>query len=485
LKTDLIWPARTRRNALIKEVIDGFEHGEGMGSVGIGGDLQAVGGDVAEGVWIAGRIIGILDGGFVLQDESGRMDVFHKGEDSRGEAGISGDALAGDIIEARVTAEKKVGEDGTVFNVMTVAELCVLAKCNDEYFIKKSDPNWKKSVVDLKLKEGLRVRTEVIKKTREFFWSRGFTETETPEMVKLPGMEPYLDPFKSRLKTQAYEGLSAEEFDTYLITSPEYAMKKLLVAGWEKIFQISKSFRNRETAGSLHNPEFTLLEWYRAYDDYRGIMKDTEELVNHLAKEICGSEKLAFGNYLIDMSLPWPRKKVADLFEEYAGIDGETLPDRGRLFAAVAAKGYKPANDAPYEDLFYTVFMNEIEPKLGLLKPLMVFDYPVQMAALAKKSAEDPRYAERFELYIGGVELCNAFTELNDPVEQEERLKEERDYRKKLGKENYPVDQSFIGALKFGMPPSGGNALGMDRLAMVLTDTPDIREMILFPLKDL
>lgn len=481
LKSSFHWPARIRRNALIKEAIRGFERREVVTGAAGGGNTMAFGSGAGAagrngvgGVWIAGRIIGILDGGFVLQDESGRVDVFF-------ELAVS----AGDIVEVKISAEKRVGEDGVVYNVFTAIDLRVLAKCADDYFIKKSDPNWKKTVVDLKLKEGLKVRSEILKKTREFFWGAGFTETETPEMVKLPGMEPYLDPFKSRLMTQAYEGLPAEEFDTYLITSPEYAMKKLLVSGWEKIFQISKSFRNRETDGSLHNPEFTLLEWYRAYDDYRGIMKDMEGLVNHLAKEICGGDDVVFGDYRVDTSLPWPRKKVAELFEEYADIDRETLTDRDGLFAAVVKKGYKLAQNAPYEDLFYTVFMNEIEPKLGILKPVIVYDYPLQMAALAKKSEDDPRYAERFEVYIGGVELCNAFTELNDPVEQEARLKDESAYRKKLGKENYPVDQSFIGALKFGMPPAGGNALGMDRLAMILTNTADIRDMILFPLRDL
>lgn len=416
----------------------------------------------------------MLDDGFVLQDESGRIDVV-----------FDHAVNAGDIVEARIIVEERTGEDGKVIKLFRAEECQTLAACTNDYFIRKSDPNWKRTVVDLKLKELLRTRAEIIKKTREFFWERGFTEAETPQMVKLPGMEPYLDPFRTKLITQPQEGLPAQEIDAYLITSPEYAMKKMLVSGWEKIFQVTRSFRNRETAGSLHNPEFTLLEWYRAYDDYRGIMKDTEELVNRLAKEVCGGDRIVYGGNEIDTKTPWERKSVAQLFEENVGISAEALADRDAFFSAAVQKGYRLKQNAPYEDIFYTVFMNDIEPKLGLKKPLIVFDYPLLMAALAKKSEADTRFAERFEVYIGGVELCNAFTELNDPVEQEARLEEERKYREKLGKDNYPVDQSFIGALKFGMPPAGGNALGMDRLAMVLTGTEDIGDIMSFPLKDL
>jgi len=475
LKKKVDWPARTRRNALIADVVGGFKHKGGFEQKeGAGPEprQEAIGnsGDI----WVAGRIIGILDGGFVLQDESGRMDILYREE-----------VAAGDTVEIKVSVEERVGEGGFAYKVFVAAEIGLLAKCTEEYFIRKSDPNWKRGVVDLSVKEKLKTRSLIVAKTRDFFVEKGFTEVDTPAMVMLPGMEPHLDPFKTRLVTQAYESLPAGDIDAYLITSPEYAMKKLLAGGWEKIFQVTKSFRNRETAGHLHNPEFTMLEWYRAYADYRDIMEDTEELVNGLAKRFCGSEEVTFSNFRINMALPFERKKVSELFEECAGIGAETLTDRDALYGAATEKGYKISKSAPYEDIFYTVFLNEIEPQLGIMKPVVVFDYPKQMGALAKKSGEDPRFVERFELYIGGMELCNAFTELNDPVEQEARLEEERQMRQKMGKETYQVDQSFIGALRFGMPPSGGNALGMDRLAMVLTNTADIRDIMYFPLKDL
>ena len=151
----------------------------------------------------------------------------------------------------------------------------------------------------------------------------------------------------------------------------------------------------------------------------------------------------------------------------------------------VKEKGYEVDEKTPYEDLFFKVFLNEIEPKLGFDKPVIAYEYPVSMAALSKKCAENPNYAERFEVYIAGVELCNAFTELNDPHEQLERFEQERKERQAMGKDDYPVDQSFISALEFGMPPSGGNALGVDRLVMLLTDTPDIRDVMYFPFRDL
>jgi len=430
----------------------------------------------AEQMWpddirLAGRVIGILDGGMVLQDDSGRIDLHTDKEIN-----------IGDILDVSLGAKKVLINDIETVE-FAAREITVLVPCAEEFFIGRDSKNHRKIVIDLNLKEKFLQRQKLINKIREFFISRDFTEVETPAMVKLPGMEPYLEVFKTKFKPENTADTSAER-DMYLITSPEYAMKKLLSGGFEKIFEIGKSFRNREENSSLHNPEFTLLEWYRAYSDYTDIMKDTEELVDYAAVTNCGKHEIVFGENKIDTTVPWPRISVKELFEKYAGINDETLLDTELLRKAVKNKGYGADENTPYEDLFHYVFMNEIEPKLGLARPIIVFDYPVAMAALARKS-DDPRYAERFEAYIAGVELCNAFSELNDPVEQEERLIEEREKRKKLGKEEYDVDQSFISALKFGMPPSGGNALGVDRLMMLLTNTPDIRDIILFPYRDL
>lgn len=419
-------------------------------------------------LWIGGRIVGVLDDGFVVQDESGRLDVR---SDEKGRVG--------DIVEVRIEGAREV-VDGRETEVFYAREYAVLVECRDDFFIQPTDPNYRRTVIDRTLMETMKQRARVVGGIREFFGSEGFLEVETPELVRLPGMEPYLDVFE----TQFVDAQGKAE-DRYLITSPEYALKKLLVAGYEKVFQICKSFRNKETDSELHNPEFSLLEWYRAFASYEEIMEDTERLVEFLAQKLHGRPELVYKGRTVDVSTPWPRVRVKDLFEQHAGIEVETFEDEETFRVAVREKGYAVGDESPYEDLFFSVFMNEIEPKLGLEKPVIVYEYPMSMAALAKQCPDDARYAERFEVYIAGVELCNAFTELNDPEEQRQRLEQEHEERVKMGKTDYPVDQSFLRALEFGMPPSGGNALGVDRLVMLLTDTPDIRDVLFFPHRDL
>lgn len=423
---------------------------------------------------ISGRIVGILDDGFVLQDEIGRVDVVFAEE-----------VFVGDIVEVTLSSKKVVGADGVSRNVFCADKVSLLVKCTEDFFIQKSDPNYKKIIIDTVLREKFVLRQKLTQKIRDFFAEKGFVEAETPLMVAFPGMEPYLDPFKTQFVGQPDASGESVKKDMYLITSPEYSLKKLLVGGFEKVFQLSHSFRNKETDSELHNPEFTMLEWYRAYADYRDVMKDTEELVIYLAQVAVGGNKVVFKGHEVDVSSPWERVSVKDLFEKYCGIDEETLLDEVKLRAWAKKHGYSVAENAPYEDSFFIIFMNEIEPKLGLEKPVIVFDYPAQMAALARKNQVNPRYAERFEMYAAGMEFCNAYSELNDPVEQEERLNREKAQRAEMGKDKYEVDRSFVNALKFGMPPSAGNALGVDRLLMLMTDTADIRDIILFPLRDL
>jgi lysyl-tRNA synthetase class 2 len=459
------YPARTRRNCSIEKAKKGFEQ---------------------KTVWLAGRIIGILDDGFVLQDESGRADILSS-QKMR--------VRVGDIVEVEVSlGEAPKAEDPLIQaffanaptfkdKVLIVHEFKVLAPCQGDFFISKEDPNYKRMIVDASIKERLRERVRIFQLIREFFEKEGFLEVDTPLLVRLPGMEPYLDVFKTRFFTDPQKKDQGE--DMYLITSPEYAMKKLLVAGYEKIFQIARSFRNKETASNLHNPEFSLLEWYRAYAGYEEVMEDCEKLVHFLTTRLFENDFLQYQGSNINVSPPWPRLKVRDAFLEYAGIQHEDFEDPVRLREAALKKGYKVNEKTPFEDVFFLIFMNEIEPKLGFDKPVILFDYPIQMAALSKACEDDPRYAERFEIYIAGMELANAFTELNDPDEQRKRLEAERLERQKLQKDDYPVDQSFISALEFGMPPSAGPALGVDRLIMLLTDTPDINNVLFFPHKDL
>lgn len=472
LKTVPEFPSRTKRNHSILEAIRTFEREE-----------------VLKNCRVAGRVVGILDDGFVLQDDSGRMDVVW--EDGRMEDGriendrMENGGMVGDIVEVELKAEKRFikGQESTI--VYIAKKLDVLVQCQSDFYIRREDPNYLKMVIDLRLKEFLKERAKIVKGIRDFFWNKDFLEVETPEMVKLPGMEPHLDVFKTTFTGLPLQGEEPQSEQLYLITSPEYAMKKLLVAGHEKIFQITKSFRNKEHESTLHNPEFTMLEWYRAYASYEEIMADTEELVSSLAKSFHDDHWITFAGHRVDVSSPWEKVKVKDLFKKYANINIEDFEDVEKFRKVLKEQGYKVTAKTPYDDMFFMVFLNVIEPNLGSKKPTIVYEYPVQMAALSKKCDHDPRYAERFEVYIAGMELCNAFTELNDPQEQKLRLEAERKERQKLGKEDYPVDQSFIRALEFGMPPSGGIALGVDRLVMLLTGVTDIRDILYFPHRDL
>lgn len=509
------WPARTRRNLLINKAKTSFEQYAiwAAGDSEVGGSGMNLGFNGQVPVWVAGRIIGILDDGFVLQDESGRMDVMVRGDEV-----LVGGWKIGDIVEVRIERELSESLEGIgmiddnlsgqgqkslhaqTFGgdkcLYIAKEVKVLASCQTDFFIKKGSPNYLKAVIDVNLREKLRMRTLVVNKIRDFFVKEGFMDVETPELVSLPGMEPHLDVFKTTFRSWQARGKNGQvggaqantsegAQDMYLITSPEYAMKKLLVAGYEKVFQICKSFRNKEDVSLLHNPEFTILEWYRSFASYEEIMTDTEKLVGFLCSEFRGVQELEFNGHKVDVSGIWERKKVKDLFAEMAGIPVADFEDVERFREAVKSKGYKVDQSTLYEDLFFEVFLNEIEPKLGLKKPVIVYEYPVSMAALSKRCEDDPRYAERFEVYIAGLELCNAFTELNDPSEQKARLEVEREERKKLGKEQYDIDDTFIEALRFGMPPAGGVALGVDRLAMLILGIEDINDALFFPHRDL
>jgi lysyl-tRNA synthetase class 2 len=338
-------------------------------------------------------------------------------------------------------------------------------------------PRWKRLKEDARLRENLAKRARIVAAIRTFFDAHGYLEVETPLLVARPGMEPYLDPFETDLHDPA--GKASRGF---LITSPEYAMKKLLVAGLPRLYQLAKCFRNGEDSGGRHNPEFTMLEWYRTGTDYRGIMDETEALVKGVARASTGSTKIRWGGREIDLDPPWERLSVRDAFKRYADLDLDEAVREVKVLIRMAQKlGHRLSDFAPFEDAFFSVFLNAIEPKLGLERPTILYDYPARMAALSKVSERDPRYCERFELYIGGLEIANAFTELTDAKEQRRRLEEEHALRKRLGKSDYGLDEDFLAALGEGMPEAGGIALGVDRLVMLLLGEEDIRNVLAFP----
>jgi len=258
-------------------------------------------------------------------------------------------------------------------------------------------------------------------------------------------------------------------------------MKKLLVAGFPKIYQLARCFRNGEAFEGRHNPEFTMLEWYRTGTDYVGIMDELEALVKEVAAKTVWKTVIERNGALIDLAKPWERLTVKEAMKRHTGIDLDAAMDDKTLFLEfLAGHGHVLPDDASWDDAFFLTFLNEVEPKLGLERPTILYEYPVSMAALSK-AAKDPRYAERFELYIGGLEVANAFTELTDAKEQRKRLEEERALRKSLGKTDYAPDEDFLSALEEGMPEAGGIALGFDRLLMLILGEDDIRHVTAFP----
>ena len=326
-----------------------------------------------------------------------------------------------------------------------------------------------------------RARAKLNAAIRSFFADRGFAEVETPYLVPAPGMEPHIDAFEASYLPEG----GGEARPLWLHTSPEYAMKRLLAGGFARIFQLARVFRNGEVSPS-HNPEFTMLEFYRAETDYRGIMSDLEDLVEACARELLGGTRVRAGGRDLDLAAPYERLTVADAFERHAGVSRDAW--RGgsaELASALHRAGlYVGRPGDSFDDLFFRAFLERIEPALAAAgRPVYVVDWPAPMAALSRVKASDPRFAERFELYAGGLELANGFTELTDPAEQRRRLEEERVLRVRLGRPAYPIDERFLEALA-RMPEAGGVAVGLDRLLMLLVGAHAIDEVLLFPAKD-
>ena len=329
------------------------------------------------------------------------------------------------------------------------------------------------------MKEIIRIqekRSKINEQIRLFFKKRGFLEAQTPTMVKCAGQEPYLSPIEVEFKDE-----KENEHRGFLITSPEYSLKKMLSMGFERIFELARVFRSRESFGGCHNTEFTMLEWYRARADYRDIMKDVEELVLFLNRKLNNSGVLSYCGRKINLKTPWPRLSVKEAFLKFAKINLDKAKDVKSFSSQIKDKSYLSLD---WNDIFYSVFLNEIEPNFPKDRPVIIYDYPLPQASLSKRKGKS-FYAERFEVYLGGMELANAFSELTDANEQLRRLKEEQLQRKKMGKELIPIDKDFIFSLKLGLPRSGGIALGVERLQMLLLDIRDINDLLLFPVKKL
>jgi lysyl-tRNA synthetase class 2 len=314
----------------------------------------------------------------------------------------------------------------------------------------------------------------LIRAVRAYFDGQGFAEVDTPALQACPAMDLHIHAFATEIK-----GVDLQPKGTlYLHTSPEFAMKKLLVAGLPRLYQICHVYRNAE-GSRLHSPEFTMIEWYRAGADYTAIMEDCKGLLRACATA------LGIGHYRhkgmkCDPFAEWKTVTVEQAFRHYAGLELRAfLPERTEEFrAAIAGKGIRVAPDDSWDDLFFRVMAEKIEPFLGREAPAILCDYPVSMASLSRRKPGDPLLAERFELYVCGIELANAFSELTDAAEQRARFAEEMARKREIYGEVYPADEDFFAALDFGMPESGGIALGIDRLVMLACGADAIEDVL-------
>ena len=328
----------------------------------------------------------------------------------------------------------------------------------------------------------LKQRAVIVDAIRSFFKRKDFLEVETPVLQISPGLEPHLKAFK----TELVEPFGQADRTMYLHTSPEFTMKKLLAAGLPRIFQMARVFRNEERS-SRHHPEFVMLEWYRANADYETLMDDTAELVRACAVA-CGAKVLRENGRECDPFAEWEKISVVEACRKYAGFElEETLPSGASLspdpapLAAVARKmGIETNPDDRWDDIYFRIAYEKIEPRLGRGVPTILYDYPVCMAALSRRKPSDPRFAERFEVYVGDVELANAFSELTDAEEQRMRFEHDMNLKEKLYGERYPVDDDFIAAVA-AMPPAAGIAVGVDRLVMLLTGANRIEDVLWAP----
>jgi len=361
----------------------------------------------------------------------------------------------------------------------------------------------------------LKQRERVLDAVRGFLKAQGFTEVETPVLVPSPGLEPHLDAFEARASTSSarpelVEGRSTRGKGTFFLpTSPEYAMKKLLAAGSGSIFQIAKAFRD-EPPSERHVPEFTMLEWYRVGADYRVVMEDCERLCAFVAESVCGSASVPWQGGRVELEPPYERITVREAFRRWAGAELTFAESRDELAAKARSAGCSDiADDDDWDDVFFKMFLRHVEPQLGAgsgtgilpvsgcgtgvspvsdhgqdaratNRPMFLCDYPAGMAALSRIKRDDPLVCERFELYAGGLELANAFSELTDAAEQRRRFEADNAKRRKLGKPELPIDEELLAAMERGLPACSGIALGLDRLIMLLTDTPDIRDVVPF-----
>ena len=438
-------------------------------------DLPA-GTDTGDTVRVAGRILAIRNSGMFidLHDSSGKIQVFsHK--DFLPPDGLATLKLLdiGDVIGVEGQVRRTPRGELTV----NAAALTVLAKAlrplpEKFHGLADIELRYRQRYVDLivnpQSRETLRRRSRVVAEMRAFLAARGYLEVETPMLHTIQGGAS-AKPFVTHH--------NALDIDLYLRIAPELHLKRLVVGGLaDGVFEINRCFRN-EGLSPRHNPEFTSLEIYIAYVDYTAMMSLTETLIAHLAERVTGSSKISYGGTEIDLSAPWPRRTMAELVEEAAGINFLALDVTA---ARDALRKLHVDPDVPsWGHALEAAFAAKVED--SLIQPVHVTGFPRDISPLAKADRNDPRLVERFETYVYGWEVANAFSELNDPIDQRHRFEAQMQARAAGDEEAQPMDEDYVTALEYGLPPCGGLGIGIDRLVMLLTDSPSIRDVIAFP----
>jgi lysyl-tRNA synthetase class 2 len=430
-------------------------------------------------VEVPGRILSVRKMGratfFHLSDGRARLQAYIR-EDVAGARAYELFSLIdiGDVLSVR----------GTLFKTRT-GELTVL--CESFTFLAKAlhplpekwhglqdvELRYRRRYLDLimnpEVGEVFRLRSAIVGHIRRFFDSRGYVEVETPMMHPIPG-GALARPFKTFH--------NALGLDLFLRIAPELYLKRLVVGGLDKVYEINRSFRN-EGIDAQHNPEFTMLEFYEAYKDYYDMMDLTEELLTGMALSLLGTEDVPFGEHTISFKRPYKRLKYAEACARYSGLAPSRFDDRKGIveFAETLAPDKKPLTYGRALDVIFDRFVKE-----KIMQPTFITNPPKEISPLAKTSRDNPEEAERFELLVAGMEVANAFSELTDPAEQRARFEEQAEDRERGHEESHPVDMDYVEALEYGLPPTGGEGIGIDRLTMILANRRSIREVILFPL---
>ena len=428
---------------------------------------------------VAGRIMAIRSMGksafFDIRDGSGKIQLLFQDIDKydKDQTQLFNDLDIGDIIGARGPLLRTKSGEPTI----RVADFTLLAKSlkplpEKWHGLQDIDARHRQRYLDLisnpEARETFRVRSQVISTIRDFLDKKGFLEVETPVLQPSAGgalARPFITHHHSL------------DQDFYLRIALELHLKRLIVGGFDRVYELGRTFRN-EGISTQHNPEFTLLESYQAYADYNDVMNMLEEMVSSIVKKIAGKYKVKFGDNTIDFKLPWQCLTLRQTIIKYAGIDFNQFPDANSLRTEMQKLNieFDPKKDRGR--LIDELISTFVEP--NMIQPTILFDYPIDMSPLAKTKPEDKRLVERFEAFAGGMEIANAFTELNDPIEQRERFTKQIEGRQNEV-ETEVIDEDFLLALEYGMPPTGGLGVGIDRLVMLLTNQQSIREVILFP----